>query len=407
VRILGQTDLNDSSTTGFLVLPDVEAVTDSEGRYTLDGLPKSKKYVLLADPKPGSGPTHQFALARDDQPGFAPLKTDFDLPRGVILTGQLKDKKTGKPVSGRVFYRPLWSNQWVNEHPGYDVPGLAPWYSETDVWTEADGRFRLTVIPGPGILHVQALERDYLPAKLAAEHDNDEIILLDMGTLKVFRTSGQGGASRPEWLQAYRVLRIPADAKTFTADMVVDPGVSQVVKIVGADGKPVSGAWVLNERRSGGLLKPLPGGAEVTIHALDPDHPRRIFARHDEKHLAGSVQLDGKETGPATLKLEATATVTGRVIDKEGKPLKDHRVTARYENSGPGFALNLRADSALPISTDAQGRFTLTDIPAGLSVHFEAHSKTSATLSHRTPEHTLKPGQTLDLGEMKVGEQKR
>src|SRR5262249_9026667 len=157
---------------GYLILPEVVAVSDAQGRYTLDGLPKAKKYVLVADPKPGDGPVHLFAVRNGDQPGFDAVTADFDLPRGVVLTGRITDRKTGRPVRGYLFYRPLWSNKWVEEHPDYKTPGIAPFSHEESAWTDAEGRYKLTALPGPGILHVQVLdhdsERDYLLARLAS-----------------------------------------------------------------------------------------------------------------------------------------------------------------------------------------------------------------------------------------------
>jgi RNA polymerase sigma factor (sigma-70 family) len=228
VRILGQVDLRGTSVSGYLVLPDIATVTDAEGKYGLDGLPITKQYVLVADPKRGDGPVHRFAVRKDETLGVGPLTADFDLPRGVVLTGHLKDRKTGKPVLGHVFYRPLWSNKWVEDHPDYTFPGIAPMYTDADGFTDANGRFQLTVLPGPGILHVHALEGEYRKTKLAPEDDNDEI-LLEEGSGKVFKTSGQGGHFSPSHFHAYRVLRIPADARSFSADVTLEPEVDRSI----------------------------------------------------------------------------------------------------------------------------------------------------------------------------------
>jgi RNA polymerase sigma factor (sigma-70 family) len=401
VRVLGQVDQRDDFRPGWLILPDVEAVTDAEGRYTLDGLPRTKKYVLTATPKGGEGPVHGFATCADDKPERAPVTADFDLPRGVVLTGQITDRNTGKPVRGYVFYRPLWSNKWVDEHPVYEGPGIAPWAADEHGWTEADGRFKVTAVPGPGLLHVQVLghdgEREYMVARLAPEDDTDEIVHKNSGIPGMFKARGQGGMFGPRNLNAYRVLRIPADAKTFTADATVDPGVSRVVKIVDTDGKPVAGAWVMNARPYGGTSKPL-DGAECTVTALDPAAPRRLYAQHDEKKLGGFLALDGKETGPAVLKLEPTATVTGRVVDNDGAPVKGARVSTSYDDPELGIEFNTRDHyDTRPVLTDADGKFTLTNVPPGLAVRVSVTPK-GGYLGHTSAKKTLKPGETLDLG---------
>jgi RNA polymerase sigma factor (sigma-70 family) len=401
VRVMGQVDQRDDFRPGWLILPDVETVTDAEGRYTLDGLPRTKKYVLTAASKAGEGPTHGFATCADEGPERAAVKADFDLPRGVVLTGQITDKKTGKPVRGYVFYRPLWSNKWVDEHPVYEGPGIAPWADDEHGWTDAEGRFKLTAVPGPGLLHVQVLghevEREYTLAKLAPEDDTEEIVHKKTGIPGMFKARGQGGMFGPSNLNAYRVLRIPADAKTFAVDATVDPGVSRVVKIVDADGKPVAGAWVMNASPYGGIDKPL-AGAECTVTALDPAAPRRLYAQHDEKKLGGFLTLDGKETGPVVLKLEPTATVTGRVVDKEGAPVKEARVSTSYDDPEVGILFNTREHySTRPVLTDADGKFTLANVPPGLAVRVSVTPK-GGSLGHSTAKKTLEPGETLDLG---------
>src|SRR5262249_40364134 len=99
VAVRGMVDLNDATDLrGWLIPSQVEAVTDARGRYTLVGLPKGKNYVLVASPKAGEGPVHTFASVRDRTPGSVTLTADFELPRGVVLTGRITDKKTGKPV---------------------------------------------------------------------------------------------------------------------------------------------------------------------------------------------------------------------------------------------------------------------------------------------------------------------
>ena len=134
----------------------------------------------------------------------------------------------------------------------------------------------------------------------------------------------------------------------------------------------------------------------------DPAAPRRVYAQHDGKHLAGVVSLDGKGTGPVVLKLQPTATVTGRVVDQDGLPQKDFRISPSYDDEEIGISLNTRDRyTTSPVFTDAEGRFTLSNIPAGLSVSFDARGAGDRFLGHHTTKQTLRPGQRLDLGDWK------
>jgi RNA polymerase sigma factor (sigma-70 family) len=229
VTILGQVDLNDTVLHGPILLPDVEAVTDAEGRYTLDGLPKGTKYILGARPKRGSGTVHGYVMLRDDKPETTAMTADFELPRGVVVTGQLKDKKTGKPVRAYILYRPLASNDWEDKYPIYSSPkvspGLAPWVSDTETWSDAEGRFKLTAVPGPGMLQVQVFDGDFATAQLAPEDDTEEIVEKTGRDAGTFNVRGTGGHVRAISLNAYRVLRIPADAKTLNVELTVEANV--------------------------------------------------------------------------------------------------------------------------------------------------------------------------------------
>jgi RNA polymerase sigma factor (sigma-70 family) len=226
VRVLGQVDLNDETRflNSWVILPEVETITDAEGRYTLDGLPGGRNYILAASPKAGDGIVHGFISRRDNGPDAAPIRGDFELPRGVVLTGQITDEKTGKGVRGYVFYRPLESNPWEDEHPITGSPGIAPWVSDMGSWTDIEGRFRLTAEPGAGILHVQVLDRpEYAMGKLAKEDDTDEIVVKSGPLPGTFKTRGQGGHFGIMNVNAYRVLRIPAGARAYTANVTVEP----------------------------------------------------------------------------------------------------------------------------------------------------------------------------------------
>src|SRR5205823_6712919 len=115
------------------------------------------------------------------------------------------------------------------------------------------------------------------------------------------------------------------------------------------------------------LHVPLPA-AEFTAEALNLAKPRRLFFWHEDRQLAGTVVLRGDEAEPVTVTLQPLATLTGRAIAKTGEPLVGHSV----EYSGwPEIRLpheDGRRRDENPILTDADGRFRLTGLPAGVPV---------------------------------------
>ena len=80
--------------------PGIEATTDAEGRYRLDGLPKAPAYRLFIKPAKGLPYTNGTLKVPAESPGLEPVTFDFALKRGVFVRGRVIDKVTGRPVQG-------------------------------------------------------------------------------------------------------------------------------------------------------------------------------------------------------------------------------------------------------------------------------------------------------------------
>ena len=78
---------------------DVNATTDQDGRFRIDGLPKVASYRIQADPRPGE-PYFPVSTEVTDTDGLNPISVTFDLPKGVVVRVRLIDKATGKAVAG-------------------------------------------------------------------------------------------------------------------------------------------------------------------------------------------------------------------------------------------------------------------------------------------------------------------
>jgi hypothetical protein len=126
-------------------------------------------------------------VRRADTPGvFEPLRADIELHRGVIVTGRVFDKVTGKGVESHVSFIPL-----PGEKPVKQAAHELALYASTD----AAGQFRLVTLPGPGVLLAQVLgTREtingvrvnaypldrYKPAEFNAE-DSKRVKVIDWG----------------------------------------------------------------------------------------------------------------------------------------------------------------------------------------------------------------------------------
>jgi len=218
VRVSGAsltTDIGQGS-FHFHAWPTPATTTDKEGRFILRGLSKAKAYILVADPEEGSEHLHRFDQV-EDTTGFDPIISGFSLPRGVVLTGRVIDAKTGAGVASRVFYRPLEKNDQLFD--GYGPPDYpAPWHWGRDTKTDMEGRYKITVAAGVGVVNFQAYGGSYERAQATKQEIDDGIVDPKFGH---FRTVGQGGMYNPGYMHAYKVITPAAADRKATLDVTV------------------------------------------------------------------------------------------------------------------------------------------------------------------------------------------
>jgi hypothetical protein len=120
---------------------------------------------------------------------------------------------------------------------------------------------------------------------------------------------------------------------------------------------------------------------------------------HPGKKLAGSVALGGAEKGPVTVKLQPCGTLTGRLIDEDGKPLAGLAVSVFYTDR-TAFALSETVQPRKDAPrADAEGRFTLDRLFPGQKVN--VGFRTDRKFYQTKPELrdlTVTAGEKRDLG---------
>jgi hypothetical protein len=138
---------------------------------------------------------------------------------------------------------------------------------------------------------------------------------------------------------------------------------------------------------------------DFTAQALSPAKPRRLYFWHDGRKLAGTVVLRGDEPEPVTVTLHPLAALTGRAVLKNGEPLAGHPV--EY-SAWPELRLpdEDKRQYREPLLTDKEGRFRLTDLPAGVPLTVSVIApKTRYAIVHQR-DIILEPGKTKDLGDL-------
>ena len=378
------------------------------------------------------------ALRRvDGVGGLGEAVVDIDMVPGVVAAGQVVEAGTDRPIvsapkdecgrpgalmAGVITYLPLATNLALKGTPTGDafLGGLDGGH-QPQALIGGDGRYRIVVPPGPGLLLVEA--RPGLPmfaafspwtekegyhrlfpyAKLDARRPGDGAPPAE--GLDPMTLTGLAGPIDLRRYHAYRYINPAADAETIRVDLSVPRAASRRVRFVEPGGAPIRGVTVH------GLLAP-PGpsvvldGDEAEVSALDARTPRRVRAISIDGRFYGEASITpGVE--PMAFAMGRAATIAGRLVDEAtGRPRPGRRVEARVLDPDQAGGLPLSVPAAL---TDGQGRFRLAGIIPGLHVQLTFHPGPkdgpdfgTAPIDRpaKARDLSLDPGEDRDLGDL-------
>jgi RNA polymerase sigma factor (sigma-70 family) len=381
------------------------AVTGKDGRYTLPGLPRQKSYTLTAG---GASGLPYFDVTHSDIAGGegpGPINVDFELERGLEISGRLTEKKTGRPLTGHVWYFPLPANPLRDDYERLHRRVGAP-VSEWGT-VQADGSFVVLGVPGPAVLIPGLGGNDRFPVINARQE------LMKRGI-----NSWPGGATHG----LVEINPTPNDPTSLTCDITLAAGLTRRGLVQGPNGQRLPGVEV-----AGLYPHYLPTQklkkAEFTLHGLR-DGAKRVLIFLDRPRKLGKVQeVRGGDTDLLTVRLQPLGTLTGRVVDVDHRPVAGHQVAAFPDLSRKGYE-NL-PDELLPFGrsegigdgawydltgrravTNAEGRFSLGGLLSGVPytvVAAEGQIRSGQPVTHQRGGLIVDSGKETDLGDWSAG----
>lgn len=326
------------------------------------------------------------------------VSLEYRLRKGLWQRGRVTDKRSGEPVprASVQYYAPR-ENPAAQGLEGFEGALTSP-YSVYQ--TDADGRYAVPVLPGPGLVGVFEetdlryprgggargirLEKSNPPHSV-----NFRFTYFDALPTICNAFSRHGLAA----------INAPAAADPPALDFRLDPGEVIAARVLDPEGRPLTGARSSTARRELDFVsfRPIAGGADrFEIAQYFPDQPRRVLALHEGKKLAGWVVVEGEPRGPVEVRLRPWGTVRGRLVDAAGRPMAGVALT------GPGYGeLDLLTPPALPefqYLTDREGRFRIAGLAPGVEYRLCAPRIGSGTLISAT----LDAGEEKDLGDVAV-----
>jgi RNA polymerase sigma factor (sigma-70 family) len=359
-----------------------EVVTGPDGRFELRGVPKKARHTLYAFPteKAATFINAELKLTAE-APGLADERVEFTVRRGIPLRVKVIDKATGKPETGDVWCSPVYPNR--------EVPATLASHHLV-FFRQADGSYLGAALPGPGAVTVRRRDGRYLPATASqkAFFKLDRMPNLDYG-----------GSEDDVWLAGFgRFAPIPAPVRQFQAVTFINPakgtkglsltlellrGQAKLLRFSDGRGAPVKGVrW--KEDVQAAWSDPLPK-AELQVTGVGPGRSRLRLLRQEEQKLAGKVEVKADSPATLTVVLRPWGTLTGRVLDKGGKPVPFARLFGLPE----------------VVRTDAKGRFRAEGLAA--EVEHTVHVESGGILIGRLPETVrLRAGEVKDLGDVRA-----
>ncbi len=378
--------------------------TDGDGRFRVNPSPGDRFFLTTQSP---DGPPYLSVQRGIDWPkGAVEHSVDLSLPRGVVIGGKVTEEGSGKPVTGAVVRFTPYDHAEVN--PVGSVPSS----------TGLDGSFRIAAPAGPGYLVTQGPSDDYVLREMGAEGG------------VYFAKPG----SRRFYAHAYTFLDLKPENSGQEVNVIIRRGVTAKVRVVGPDDRPVqdakvvsrmilgtpaAGGWKIRDRRHLGRVR----DGQFELHGLDPETEVPVYFFDSRHELGATVQLSGQSAarGPGTVRLERCGATKARIVGPDGKSVEKYRGLTLEMIVAPDSRFDSKRENAerLPpgqisprdldptryeaLVSDAQGRWVFPGLIPGATYRFIDHT------TFRDPggsairkEFTVRPGETLDLGEILI-----
>ena len=371
------------------------AKTNAKGEYSLTGLPRGRHRVNVVTPTDAPYFTQQFVDLGESPDGLRPFNKDFQLKRAVWISGSVKDKVTGEPVSARVTFLPHLDSEAAKAYSFREGMYVDPIRLPQGTATDANGNFRVRAVAGEGLL--AAICDDYGFCKTDPSSLGDKWLTIEQpGRPAMTRTYYQ---MMWGWTHAMKPLSVDATSNA-NVDVVVDPGNTLDVKLVDADGKPVSG--VLVQKRFPFSWKPEPPSDSSTVKllAVSPEQPRAVFFLQRERNLSAFLHANQADrSGERTITMEKCGVVKGRLLTKDGKPITNVVVGTK-----PGVIKKESHETIMRHGrTDNEGKFEIQ--------HFTPSTKFTIYSPFAGPKPEviagnveIAPGEERDLGDVTLTE---
>ena len=380
--------------------------TDRDGRFRAKAESSDRHVVQVLAPEGQpylNVRTAEFAWPK----GSLEHRIDLTLPRGIVIRGTVTEEGSGQPIAGTM----------LGYLSGSPAAPLEPWFGRA--WAGPDGSFQLAVSPKSTHLIALGPSEDYV---------------LQVTSERLIQEGRPGG--RRIYAHAFRANDRKSSGDTRTVDVVLRRGMTVKGQVIGPDGQPVQDAQIVSPiflmpssvpwRSWQGDYHGNVRNGRFELHGLATDPEIPVFFLEPRRKLGAMVNLSGKSGShdPITVRLAPCGTARARLVDSAGKPLAGYRdpyLIGMVVTPGPSWFSRDKADEGRlagekdyvcridPINypdgcvSDALGRVIFPALIPGATYQIDDMSAIDDNGGgHRRKEFTVKPGETLDLGDIRI-----
>lgn len=367
--------------------------TDSEGRYTIDGLARSDSYTVqsLATGQ------HLAATASAVHRDVGPIRIDLVVRPGAILKGKVVDGKTGKGIRAQIEIQPMSGNPLLNKH------NLVQRVSTT---TKADGTFRTIAPPGDVIVTAEAYRttnlepNPFITATILPSHTQLLRSVNPTSDLVTINGSSDGIPLR----HAYQIVELPAEGET-EVELTMVRGKELTIRLVDPQGKPVEGASIAG-LDSNNVLYTARQSTSQLVGLTASEKERPVYVMDRDKKLGAIAIVDTTSTEPLTIKLQPLASYQARLVrTTDGKPLQGIELLLSHAWK-PGQSWHPQAfwQFCPRTTSDADGRIAFTNIIPDMKLRISEAPPAASQLISKYTYNTfeLKPGENRNDGDVKM-----